>query len=170
MTEDAKKRRKAVRLVTAYPVALVVIAVIVNVLALKVNPMAVALPSPNAIVALAISGALLLINHTWLMTATELTRVRFNLSATPEEWAESGRSERDAPEQGLEELRRHHNAHRNTTENTVYYVFLAVTLALTSPTDLAVQVWGIVFGLARLGYTFSYLKRENRGTRHLYEP
>ena len=144
-------------MVKAYPVALVLIAVILNLLVLGVKPIVVALPSPESVVALTISAALLVLNHTWLMTTTELTRVKFNMATTPEEWAARGRKREDAPRLGLDELERRHNAHRNATENVVYFAFLALVLVLVSPPPLAFQVWVIGFSVARLGYTYSYL-------------
>ena len=144
-------------IVTAYPFGVVLIAVVLNLFLFGVNPASVALPSTEYILALVISAVLLVINHTWLMTTTELTRVRFKLFATPEEWAASGISRRDAPAEGLHELERRHNTHRNTTENSVYFIFLAFVFVLVSPTTLAAQVWIIGFAVARLGYTYSYL-------------
>jgi len=91
------------------------------------------------------------------MTTTELTRVRFRLFATPEEWAASGIRRADAPRAGLEELERRHNAHRNATENTVYFVFVALIFAFASPSSLAAHAWIVGFAVARLGYTFAYL-------------
>ena len=99
------------------------------------------------------------------MTATELTRVRFKMYSTPEEWAASGTSREGAPEEGVLELERHHNTHRNTTENTTYYILLALVFVFVSPTTVAAQVWLVGFAFARLGYTYSYLagKDDARG-------
>lgn len=141
----------------AYPIALVFIGIILNIFLLEVRPIVVALPSPESIVALTISATLLVVNHTWLMTTTELTRVKFDMATTPEEWAASGRKRQDAARLGLDELERRHNAHRNTTENVVYFVILAPIFVLSSPTTLAVQVWVVGFSVARFGYTYSYL-------------
>ena len=118
-----------------------------------------------SILALIIAAVLLVINHTWLMTTTELTRVKYKMYATPEEWAKNGIRQQDAPEEGLRELERRHNAHRNTTENAIYFFFLALVFVLISPTTLAAQVWIVAFPIARLGYTYSYLtgKVEARG-------
>ena len=91
------------------------------------------------------------------MTTTELTRVRFNMYATPEEWTASGRSPEDASAEGLRELERRHNAHRNTTENSIYFLLLVFIFVLVSPNTLAAQAWIIGFAVARLGYTYSYL-------------
>ena len=144
-------------IVKAYPLGLLFIGAVLNLFVFGVNPAAVALPSAGCIRALVIAAVLLVINHTWIMTTTELTRVRFKMYSTPEEWAASGTSPQDAPEEGLRELERRHNAHRNTTENTIYFILLAIVLVLVSPTTVAAQAWIVGFAVARLGYTFSYL-------------
>lgn len=69
----------------------------------------------------------------------------------------SDAQQEEAPQQGRQELERRHNAHRNTTENTVYFILLAFIFSLISPSPLAAQIWLIGFAGARLGYTFSYL-------------
>ena len=144
-------------IVKGYPLGVLLIGVVLNLFVFGVNPVAVSLPSAESIRALVIAAVLLVINHTWLMTTTELTRVRFKMFATPEEWAASGSSQQDAPEEGLRELERRHNTHRNTTENTIYFILLAFVLVLVAPTPLAAQAWIIGYAVARLGYTFSYL-------------
>ena len=154
-------------IVMAYPVGVLLVGVVLNLLVFGVNPAAVASPSAEYIYALVIAAVLLAINHTWLMTSTELTRVRFNMYSTPEEWAASGTSRQDASEEGLRELERRHNAHRNTTENTIYFILLALILVLVSPTTLAAQAWIIGFAVARLGYTYSYLAGKD-GARALF--
>ena len=75
---------------------------------------------------------LLVINHTVLMTTTELTRLKYDLKATPEEWAASDHNRADITAEAETELERQHNAHRNATENTVYFAMLAITLGLIS--------------------------------------
>ena len=144
-------------IVKAYPLGLLLIGVALNLFVFGVSPAAVALPSAECIRALVIAAVLLAINHTWIMTTTELIRVRFKMYSTPEEWAASGTSRHDAPEEGLSELERRHNIHRNTTENTIYYVLLALIFVLASPTTVAAQTWIIGYAVARLGYTYSYL-------------
>jgi len=126
-----------------------------------------ALPSQQTLAVLVAAAALLLINHSWLMTSTELTRSRYGLFATPEEWAAAEKDRSGASAQGLQELERRHNAHRNTTENTVYFVFLAVPMAMISPSYPAFVVWVCGFGVARLGYTCSYLTGRD-GLRGLF--
>ena len=119
-------------IVKAYPLGVLIIGVVLNLFVFGVNPFAVALPSTECIYALVIAAVLLAINHTWIMTTTELTRVRFKMYSTPEEWAASGTSRQDAPEEGLRELERRHNTHRNTTENTIYFTLLALVFVLGS--------------------------------------
>ncbi len=156
-TGEEIRQKRTVAIVIAYPVGVLLLSVILNVLVFGVSPLAIALPSVEAIRALIIAAVLLIVNHTWIMTATELTRVRFKMYTTPEEWAASGTRPQDAPEEGLRELERHHNTHRNTTENTIYFVLLALTFVVVSPAPLAAQAWLIGFAVARLGYTYSYL-------------
>lgn len=157
MTDKDKKIRKFTMIILAYPLVLILIGILVNLFAFSVQPVMVALPVTGIIFALVLSGILLAINHTWLMTATELTRLKYNMYATPEEWDENGVKREQVSQQGWSELERHHNAHRNATENVVYFVFLAFVMSLISPTLLAAQVWMIVFAVARLGYTYCYL-------------
>ncbi len=91
------------------------------------------------------------------MTTTELTRLRFNMHATPEKWKASGASPANVPADGWKELERRHNAHRNATENTVYFAILSGIFVLVSPPMLASAVWILGFAIARLGHTFSFL-------------
>ena len=151
------RQRRAMTIVKAYPLGVLVIAVLLNFFVFGVDPVAVSLPSAECVRALVIAAVLLTVNHTWLMTSTELTRVRFKMFSTPEEWAASGTSPQDAPEEGLRELERRHNTHRNTTENTVYFTLLALIFVFVSPVTLAAQAWIVGFAVARLGYTYSYL-------------
>jgi len=157
MTQETIPRRRTMAIVTIYPFGVLLVGVALNLFVFGVVPAAVALPSVETIYALTIAGVLLIINHTWLMTTTELTRVRYNMFASPEEWSASGISPDDAPREGLRQLERRHNTHRNTTENTIYFIFLALIFVLVSPTSLAALVWIIGFPIARLGYTYSYI-------------
>ena len=154
---DEDRQRRTMTIVKAYPLGVLVIAVVLNFFVFGVDPVAVSLPSADSIRALIIAAVLLVINHTWLMTSTELTRVRFKMYSTPEEWVSSGTSRQDAPEEGVRELERRHNTHRNTTENTIYFVLLALVFVSVSPTTLAAQTWVVGYAVARLGYTYSYL-------------
>lgn len=154
---DEDRKRRTMTIVKAYPLGVLIIAVVLNFFAFGVDPVVVSLPSADSIHALIIAAVLLVINHTWLMTTTELTRVRFKMYATPEEWAASGTSRHDAPDEGVRELERRHNTHRNTTENTIYFVLLVLVFVSVSPTRLAALTWIIGYAVARLGYTYSYL-------------
>jgi len=113
------------------------ISVVLNLFVFGVDPLVVALPSIENIYALVAAAVLLVINHTWLMTSTELVRVRFRMFSTPEEWEASGASPQDTPEAGVRELERRHNAHRNTTENTIYFILIALIFILVSPARVA---------------------------------
>jgi len=155
---EKESRRRRLRLVViAYPFVLILIALGMNALLFGISPLVMTLPAKEVLAVLAASAALLLINHSWLMTATELTRSRYGLHATPEEWAAAKADRSLAPAEGQVEVERCQNAHRNTTENTVYFVFLAVLMALGSPAYPAVIAWIGGYGLARLGYTYCYL-------------
>ena len=154
-------------IVKVYPFALLLIAVLLNVFVFGLRPLVISVPSHDSIVAIVVSAILLVINHSWLMTATELVRVRFGMYTTPEEWAASGRSPSDVTDEGLAELERRHNAHRNTTENTVYYVLLALIFIIVTPAPSAVLAWVLAFPIARLGYTYSYLSK-NTGARGFF--
>ncbi len=154
-------------IVVAYPIGVLLVAVVFNFFVFSVNPYVLTLPTIGCIHALVIAAVLLTINHTWIMTTTELTRVRFKMYSTPEEWAASRTNRDDVPEVGVRELERHHNTHRNTTENTIYYVLLALAFVFASPTLIAAQVWLISFAVARLGYTYSYLAGKD-GARGLF--
>ena len=166
-TDDIDPGMQRSFLVTAYPFALVAIAITLNLFVFGLQPVDVTLPSVGYLLSIAVSAALLVINHTWLMISTELTRVKLGMSATPEEWAASGRSRVDTPALAAEELERRHNAHRNTTENVVYFALLVPPFVLVSPPIPAVQLWMIGFGVARLGYTYSYLSGRT-GPRGLF--
>lgn len=144
-------------IVVAYPIAILIVSIALNIFAFGVNPFTAALPSTALVTALVIATVLLIINHAWLMTATELTRARFGIHSTPEEWATSGKKAEDAMEEGVRELKRHHDSHLNTTENIVYYILLVLIFILASPPVVVAQLWIVSFAVARLGYSYSFL-------------
>jgi len=166
-TYAEKHKQRGAMIVKAYPFAVAFIGILLNVFVFGINSLAVALPEVEYLHALIIAAVLLVINHTWLMTTTELTRARFKMFATPEEWAANDTSPDNSPNEGVRELERHHNAHRNTTENLVYFALLASIFVMVSPPILAVYVWTTGFAVARLGYTYSYLKGKD-GMRGLF--
>lgn len=155
---DQSRIRTFTLVLVAYPVALIVASLGLNLFALGVEPMVVALPAREVIWALGVAGALLALNHTWLMTTTELTRLNYGMYASHEEWAENDARKEDVVDAGWTELERRHSAHRNATENTVYFVFLAIVMSIGSPSTLAAQVWIVGFASARLGYTLAALR------------
>lgn len=165
MIKEYARRKRISIIVLTYPFAVLLISTVINLFIFGVKPAVTAVPHTGYIYPLIIAAVLLLINHSWLMTTTELIRAKYHMYATPEEWATNGLKKDNAPIEGLQELERRHNAHRNTTENSIYFVFLAMVLVLISPTILAAQIWIIGFSIARLGYTYSYLngKDDARG-------
>lgn len=161
-SKDQKQRTKT--LVKVYPLGILLISLVLNYFVFGVTPFLVSLPSSQSLAFVVVAAALLVANHTWLMTTTELTRLRFDLHATPEEWKASGALQADVPEEGWRELERRHNAHRNATENTVYFAILVGAFVMVSPPVLASGVWILGFAVGRLGHTFSYLT-ENTSLR-----
>lgn len=155
--DEKKSQNRTMAIVVTYPIAILIVGIVLNIFAFGVNPFATSFPSIELISALVLAAVLLIINHAWLMTATELTRVRFKMHSTPEEWAANGKQAEDAPSEGVRELKRHHDTHRNTTENIVYYILLVFLFILSSPPNIAAQVWIVGFAVARLGYTYSFL-------------
>lgn len=166
-TEVDKGLRRTMTIVKAYPLILVAIGIVLNLFVFGVDPSAVTLPSAASTNALVIAAILLTVNHTWLMTTTALTRARFKIHSTPEEWAASRTSPDDISEEGRIELELRHNAHRNTTENTIYFILLALIFAFISPTAVAAQAWIVGFAIARLGYTYGYLTGKD-GARYIF--
>ena len=156
-TEEMKRQKRTMSIVVVYQIVVILLSVALNIFVFEVHPFVVTLPSNELFQTLIIATVLLVLNHTWLMTATELTRVRFKMYSTPEEWLASGTNREDATKKGISELERHHSTHQNTTENVVYYVLLALIFVFSSPPTIVATVWLVGFAVARLGYTYSYL-------------
>lgn len=156
-TEEMKRQKRTMSIVVIYQIVVILLSVALNIFVFEVHPFVVTLPSNELFQTLIIATVLLVLNHTWLMTATELTRARFKMYSTPEEWLASGTNREDATKKGISELERHHSTHQNTTENVVYYVLLALIFVFSSPPIIVATVWLVGFAVARLGYTYSYL-------------
>jgi len=154
---EEKKTYNARILVIAYPFVILIIGILLNVFLFGINPIVVTLPSNELVAALVIATVLLLANHTWLMTTTELTRARFKMYSTPEEWKASGLNAEDASLEGIRELKRQHDTHLNSTENIVYFILLAVVFLFVSPPIVAADVWIVGYAMSRLGYSYSFL-------------
>ncbi len=154
-------QRKTMSIVIAYPFGILSVSLVVNVL-MGIKPYYPSIPTLELIYPLVTSAVFLVVNHSWLMTATELKRVRFRMYATPEEWAASNTSRNDIPELGIMELERVHNAHRNANENTLYFMLLCIAFIFSSPSSLVAYVWVVGFAVARLGYTYSYLAGKDK--------
>lgn len=154
---QARLRRFTLILHT-YPIALILVALGLNMFVFGVTPAIIAAPDPAVVQALVAAGVLLALNHTWLMTATELVRLNYNMHASPEEWAAADQRRQDVAPEGWIALERHHNAHRNATENIAPFVVLVLPMVLVSPARWAAVVWIAGFGVARLGYTYAALR------------
>eukprot|EP01083_Nonionella_stella_P109081 317694_1 len=116
---DSKSNTRII--VTIYPFVILVIGVmVVHVLSIifgiDINAFEVQLPSEAMLRDVVISAVLLTINHSWIMTSTELTRLKYGLCATSEECEKQGKDPDHASKEGLREVKRRHNIHRNTTE------------------------------------------------------
>ena len=159
-------RRPAVPVIRAYPIGVVLLSIGVNALA-GIGAYVPTLPGMDLLAALAVTGALLLVNHTWLMTVTEEVRHHFQIPTTPEQWKERGLGPGQLSHAGVLELQRHHGAHRNATENTTLFVLVATTFMLGAPDPLLAQLWIVCFGVARLGHTYGYLRGRD-GVRGLF--
>ncbi len=155
MTSEAEKKNNPGQIIKLYPFGVLLIGIIMNLL-FGVTPIEVSIPSLEIVKILSISAVILVINHSWIMTNTELTRLRFKIFATPEEWKDSGLSKDSITDEAQFEIDRNLNTHRNTTENIVYYMFLAIVFSFTSPAILVASIWLLLFPIARLGYTCSY--------------
>lgn len=148
-------------IIKAYPFGVFVLALVLNFM-FGIEPIQISNPSREILGLLSCSAIGLVINHSWIMTVTELTRNRFKVFASPEEWVSSGHKKSDVSEKGSFEIERCLNTHRNTTENVVYYIFLLVVFSFISPGQWAAYAWILVFPTARLGYTYSYFSgRDN---------
>lgn len=151
-------KSQGIVLILAYPFVLIILGVLINYFALEIEPVNIALPAQSTISVVLTAAILLLINHTWLMTSTEVTRARLGIQTPLQD---------DNTNPSQLSLKRRHNAHRNTTENTLYFVLFITLLLFTSPSKLAVLVWALCFSLGRLGYTYGYLS-DKTGVREIF--
>ena len=159
MQEAMTTTRRARHLVLGYPFVLFALALLINALVFDITPVSVSLPSSQPLLALVACGCVLVLNHAWLMTATELVRVHGELRATPEEWAASGLDPAQASAQALAELGRAHAAHRNATENTAVFALLVLPFMLVAPSAAAAWLWLLCFAVGRIGHALAYLQR-----------
>jgi uncharacterized MAPEG superfamily protein len=152
-----EKNNKSGLIIKVYPFAVLLLSVLLN-FTFGMDSVSLSIPTKEVFGLLSIAAAILLINHSWIMTSTELTRFRYKIFASPEEWKASGKSKAEITEDGHFEIERHLNTHRNTTENTIYYIFIVILFSMATPNQVAAWSWILMFPLARLGYTYSYLK------------
>ncbi|MFC4361992.1 MAPEG family protein [Simiduia curdlanivorans] len=142
-------------IIKVYPFGVLLLSLVLC-FVLGIQPTQAAVPTNELLGILTLAAAILILNHSWVMTATELTRHKYKVYASPEERKTHAASKADVSDEGINEIERHLNTHRNTTENTIYYIFLAIIFSLASPSLLAAWVWLLLFPIARLGYTYSY--------------
>ena len=155
MTAAPPTQSNSYWIVKIYPFAVLLIAIALNFL-FGIAPVNTAIPTNEFLALLSCSAIILVLNHSWIMTVTELTRNRYNLFASPEEWLTKGCKKADVSEKGHFEIERCLNTHRNTTENIVYYILFVFIFAFASPSQIAAWVWILAFPFSRLGYTYSY--------------
>lgn len=166
-TDGNKQQNRVMNIVIIYPFVVLLIGIGLNYFVFGVNSYVINSPSEVSVLALIFSAVLLTLNHTWIMTATELTRAKFKIHSTPEEWIKSGANKNNISEVGASELKRHHDTHQNTTENIVYFILLAIALIFVSPPVVTVYVWFVGFAIARIGYTYGFLYGKD-GVRGLF--
>ncbi|MEW6992594.1 MAPEG family protein [Colwelliaceae bacterium 6441] len=143
-------------IIKAYPYGVLVLAIGLNFM-FGIEPVQISTPSKELFGIISISAIILVINHSWIMTVTELTRNRYKIFASPEEWLSNGCKKQDVTDKGSFEIERCLNTHRNTTENSIYYVLFVFVFSFVTPSQLAAWAWILVFPISRLGYTYSYL-------------
>jgi uncharacterized membrane protein YecN with MAPEG domain len=164
-TEEAAKKN-SYWIIKVYPFGVLVLAIALNFM-FGIDPIQISTPSRGLLGLISCAAIILVINHSWIMTVTELTRNRYKIFASPEEWISSGHKKLDVTEKGSFEIERCLNTHRNTTENVVYYILFLFVFSFVSPNQLAAWAWVLVFPLSRLGYTYSYLTG-NDNTRGIF--
>jgi len=170
MTNGIKEKNTELKIyliLLGYPIVLLIAGFSLNQFLFEIEPYVISLPSKAHISAFVIAAVLLTINHTWIMTATEIIRTKYKIHSTPEEWNKSGSSESDVIDEGVRELKRCHDTHLNTTENTVYFALLGLPFIVVSPPDLAAGIWLVGYAVARLGYTYGFLYGKD-GVRGLF--
>lgn len=142
-------------IIKVYPFVVLVLAIALNFM-FGINPVQISSPSEELFGLILCSAVMLTINHSWIMTVTELTRNRYKIFASPEEWISNGYKKSDVSDKGSFEIERCLNTHRNTTENIVYYIFLIFVFSFISPNQFAAWIWVCLFPISRLGYTYCY--------------
>jgi len=123
-----------------------IVALIINLDFFDIPAFSAAIPSFDNLTPFILAAVLLTINHSWIMTVTEITRIKYKMYATPEEWMANDRRREDVAPEGVTELERVHNTHRNTTENMIYLIALSFGL-LFLPTALAIDAWLLGFAV-----------------------
>jgi len=155
MKVEEVAQKKSYWIIKAYPFGVLMLAIALNFM-FGIESIQISNPSKELLGLISCAAIILVINHSWIMTVTELTRNRYKVFASPEEWVSSGYKKLDVTEKGSFEIERCLNTHRNTTENIVYYILFLFIFSFVTPSQLAAWVWVLVFPVSRLGYTYSY--------------
>ena len=153
-------------IIKVYPFGVLALALILNFM-FGIEPIQISNPSKELFGLVSFAAIILAINHSWIMTVTELTRNRYKIFASPEEWISNDCKKLDVTEKGSFEIERCLNTHRNTTENIVYYILFVFAFSFVTPSQLAAWAWLLVFPISCLGYTYSYFTG-NDNTRGIF--
>lgn len=169
-TEAARHQTKFYLAIVGYPIVVAGVALLINRYALPAAVQNALWPEQMLLLAFAFSTGLLWLNHCWIMTATELARLKHGIYVVPEEVPPAEQATYAPSPDGMADVGRCQNIHRNTTENSVYFFPLAIGLLLVPVLDKTevggAAFWFGAYALARLGYTFAYL-RAKTGLRSL---
>ena len=165
--ERGLNEHQTYKVVIIYPLALIFIVTIINYFLLEPQAVRISLPPAYALTIASVTGFLLIINHSILMTVTEIVRTRYRIHATAEEYQARGDHRDQVSQEGWLALERCHGTHRNCTENTVYFACLSTLFLFTNPGLVASYLWLGSFGLARLGHAIGYLSGRD-GIRGLF--
>jgi len=137
-------------IIKVYPFGMLVFAIVLNFI-FGIDSIQISNPSRELLGVISFAAIILVINHSWIMTVTELTRNRYKIFASPEERILSGYDKLDVTRKGSFEIERCLNTHRNTTENIVYYIlFLFCFLCITQPISSVGMEFSFSFVTPRL--------------------
>lgn len=155
---DSSDQKKFYAAIVGYPIVVALIALALSFFALPSLVAGSGWPENTVLVAFALATGLLIVNHIWIITATELARLRHGIYVVPEEIPSEKKAAYAPSAEGQADVARCHNIHRNTTENVVYFFPLAIAVWIAAPQLTESAIWMVTFAVARLGYTFSYLR------------
>lgn len=155
---DASDQKKFYAAIVGYPIVVALIALALSLYVLPTLVSGTSWPENTVLIAIALATGLLIVNHSWIITATELARLKHGIYVVPEEIPSEKQATYAPSSEGQADVARCHNIHRNTTENVVYIFPLAIAIWLAAPQLTESAIWIVTFAVARLGYTYSYLR------------